>query len=554
MTNTTLPVPDTYPTPMAEEWDEILEGYNALNAELDELSEADEPEYKVRVRQLCRTDLFWFLIHVLRCDRVEHPWIYARIKEIEADTYSNEPTIYLFGRGHLKSTILTFGATLQEIIRNPEITILIMSYSNVLASAFLRQLKQEMESNTLLHYLFPEIFYEQPKTESPRWSVQQGLVVKRQGNPKESTIECSGLVDGQPTSRHYDLRVMDDVVVKESVFTPEQIKKTNEAMQMSHNLGKQGGRLRVIGTVYDYNDSYMTMIREGIVKARVHPATDDGTPMGRAVFMDQDELDEHRKNQGLDVFTTQMLLDPRGSSARTFLREWIEYYDGAPNPVGQNIYIVCDPASSKSKGSDFTAFLVIGLGPDGNYRLIDGVRDHLELNDRWNALLNLVRKWKPVCVGYEEYGAMADRQHFQLEGNRINYAIRLRPLGGKIAKADRIKALAPLFEQGKIWFPHTMRRTLLDGTTVDLVEQIVEEELMRFPASTHDDAIDAFARILDPKLGAKFPASGLQGPHGGAPGSRYGGGGFERPKFSNVGYAHMKRGDGRGAGRSRSRR
>ena len=73
MTATTLPIPDVYPTPMAEEWDEILEGYNALNTELDELSETDEAEYKVRVRQLCRTDLSWFLIHVLRCDRVEHP-------------------------------------------------------------------------------------------------------------------------------------------------------------------------------------------------------------------------------------------------------------------------------------------------------------------------------------------------------------------------------------------------------------------------------------------------------------------------------------------------
>ena len=40
--------------------------------------------------------------------------------------------------------------------------------------------------------------------------------------------EAHGLVDGQPTSRHFRLRVYNDVVVPESVYTPEQIQKLKQ--------------------------------------------------------------------------------------------------------------------------------------------------------------------------------------------------------------------------------------------------------------------------------------------------------------------------------------
>ena len=79
-------------------------------------------------------------------------------------------------------------------------------------------------------------------------------MVKRKGNPKESTLEAWGLVDGQPTSAHFGLRVYDDVVAPESVTTPEQINKTTEAWELSDNLGTIGGRKWHVGTRYHFGD------------------------------------------------------------------------------------------------------------------------------------------------------------------------------------------------------------------------------------------------------------------------------------------------------------
>ena len=44
--------------------------------------------------------------------------------------------------------------------------------------------------------------------------------------------EAWGLVDGQPTSVHFMVRVYDDIITRESVTTPEQINKVTSAWEL----------------------------------------------------------------------------------------------------------------------------------------------------------------------------------------------------------------------------------------------------------------------------------------------------------------------------------
>lgn len=198
-------------------------------------------------RWLAQNDLFYLLTRVLRRIDVNRDWLFDRCREVQAEPNG---CLDLWSRGHYKSTLITFGLTMLDIINNPELTIAVLSHTRPIAKGFLVQLKREMEENPILKALFPDIFWEVPHRDSPRWGEDAGIVVRRKSNPKESTVEGWGLIDGQPTSRHFDILIYDDVVTRENVTTGEQVRKTTEALELSMNLAAKDGKMRFIGTRY----------------------------------------------------------------------------------------------------------------------------------------------------------------------------------------------------------------------------------------------------------------------------------------------------------------
>ncbi|MEW6775668.1 MAG: phage terminase large subunit [Bdellovibrionota bacterium] len=437
-------------------------------------------------------------------------WCFERCREIQE---APDGRIDLWARGHYKSTIITFALTIQEILKNPEIRIGIFSQDNPTAESHLVQIKREFENNHLLRRLFRNVLHERPETESPLWSQQKGIVVKREKNPKEPTLSSYGLVDGLPVGPHFDLLVYDDTVTRDSVRTPEQIKKTTEAWEHSLGLRAAGARVRYIGTRYHLSDTYQEILRRGVAVPRIYPAEKDRAP----ALLSRGELEEARQGMGATTYASQMMQDPRADTAFGFKREWLAKtrYGSRPEELcrGLNVYLTVDPASSKKPNSDYTAMLAIGLGQDRNYYLLDAVRDRLSLRQRGDALFELHRKWRPLAVGYEQYGAQADIEHVQEKMERENYRFPIRQLGGKLSKEDRIRRLNPLFEHGRVWLPGALHKTDCEGKVRDLVQVFIEEEYAAFPAGSHDDLLDALARILDEELGARFPGGGVEREH-----------------------------------------
>lgn len=464
------------------------------------------------LRYLARTDLYYLLRYVLGRADVERQWLFDRCKEVQA-----EPSGYLdlWAREHYKSTILTFAKTIQDILASHgddplpewggvEPTFGIFSHTRPIAKGFLRQIKREFEGNQALRSLFPDIVWENPQRDAPKWSEDDGIVVRRKSNPKESTVEAWGLVDGQPTSKHFYVRIYDDVVTRESVTSPDMIRKTTEAWELSTNLGANGGYERYIGTRYHYNDSYKAIMDRGTAIPRVHSATVDGTPQGEPVFLSREELDKKRRDQGPYTFACQMLQNPKADDISGFQVEWLRQY-GKESAQGMNVYILVDPANEKKEGSDYTAIWVVGLSPDNNYYILDGVRDRLSLTERGDKVFELHREYQPQGVGYEKYGMQADIEYLEDRMEREHYRFHVTPLGGSVKKNDRIRRLIPLFEQGRIWLPKEMWRVDYEGKTYNLTEVFIEEEYKPFPVASHDDMLDALARITESDLGAKFP-------------------------------------------------
>jgi predicted phage terminase large subunit-like protein len=458
-------------------------------------------------RELCKTDLFYLLAYALnRKDVRDYDWLFDRCREVQANP---DGYLDLWAREHYKSTIVTFAKTIQDILNDQEITIGIFSHTKPIARAFLRQIKYELETNTFLQRLFPEVLYSDPKKEAPAvgnaWSEDKGITVKRSSNPKEATIEAHGLVDGQPTSKHYALLIYDDVVTLESVSSPEMIQKTTDALALSYNLGAHGGRRRFIGTRYHFSDTYREIMKRGTAAPRVYPATDDGTVNGKPVFLSPEANAEKRRDMGHYVYGCQMLQNPTSESQQSFDLSWLRYYSVEPDQHDLNIYIVVDPAHSKKKSSDYTVILVIGLGADRNYYLIDGIRKRLSLSERTDELFRLHREYIPQSVGYEQYGIQADIEHIQEAMERKNYRFSITPLGGRVSKEERIKRLQPKFEQGRIWLPKFLWQTNTEGKRENIIATFIDEEYQPFPVCVHDDMLDDMANILHPDMPAHFP-------------------------------------------------
>lgn len=704
-------------------------------------------------RELCRTDLFYLLAVVLNRPDINKDWLFDRCREVEAE--SNR-ILDLWAREHFKSSLKTFGKTIQDVLNNPEITIGILSFNRPIAKQFLRQIKREFEANERLRALFPDIIWINPHREAPKWSEDDGIIVKRRTNPKESTIEAWGLVDGQPVSKHFLRLKYDDIVTRESVSTPEMIAKVTDAWADSRALTSQnGGESEYSGTRWHMNDTYAEMIRRGAVIERRHAATEDGTEDGTPVLMTVEQLAEKRREMGPYVFAclpavapilmadgsekpiaeveagdrvvgftvcdypdrgryvstevkaagyvgdkqivsygladgyqmqctadhkwfngrkedgrtqyaalglsnyhgqkyvtrlyeprpcaddraaawlggiydgegtisggslqisqspghnpevceaieralevldlpygthdrpggirhgrnhkagrsyyladgrqafidfvrfcrpvkaqkimnrlilrgrrsrnvkvrgaeagptvpvyaietgtgnyiaygllsknSQMLLDPTADKAQGFKEEWLRFYDAKPKRgedpgAGMNKYLLADPASSKKKHSDYTALGVIGLASDGNYYLLDLVRDRLNLKERGDAIFALHRRWKPKGVGYERYGMMGDVEYLKERMGQENYRFEITEVKGALPKPDRIKRLIPAFEDGRFWLPETLGKVDYEGRWVDLVQSFLNDEYRAFPVPSHDDLLDMLSRIFD---------------------------------------------------------
>lgn len=157
--------------------------------------------------------------------------------------------LLLLPRGHQKSTIFTVARTIQEILKDPDIRVKIISATWPLAKDLLHQIKAILEQSAL-----PEIFgpFLQPKC---RWTTDVIDVAQRTKWLKDPTISTGGIDTGK-TGGHCDLLIFDDIVTPENTTTPDQVRKIVEGYQACLPLLDPGGKLLMIGTRYVMADIY----------------------------------------------------------------------------------------------------------------------------------------------------------------------------------------------------------------------------------------------------------------------------------------------------------
>jgi phage terminase large subunit-like protein len=488
----------------------MVNGYYDAKLELA-LDSGDDEVVRGVWRELAKSDRFFLLTRVLGREDANRQWLYEQCRVVESDS---DEWLDLWAREHYKSTIITYAGIIQEILKNPEITIGIFSYSRPIAKSFLKQIMVELQDNEKLAWMFPDIFWDKPRTESPSWGLNDGITVKRQSNPNAATVEAWGLIDSQPTSKHFMLRVYNDCMTAQTT-REGMLPKVIESWKASLNLGAQtvledgtsvDGRSWYEGTLWHWEELYTLMARQGTCKVRLFPATDTGKLEGTPVLWDRQQLMKRFRDSGPFMFACNQLLDPTQLQSKALNPDWIQYYSNRVKWREMTRYLMCDPSKGRTKKSDYTAMVVVGLDHEKNFWILDAVYDRLSLVDRARLYMDLHREWEPTQSGYEQYALMSDIEYIYEVQKKENYRFHIEELKGNLDKESRIDRLIPKLSTMQVFWPASLMKVNADGVNENIIGKIIEEEYKRYPNAPHDDFLDVFSRVFDMRM--RYPNKG----------------------------------------------
>jgi hypothetical protein len=353
-------------------------------------------------RELVLSDLFFIVHFVMGIEKANHPFVVKMCREVQEGPRSD--TLDIWARAHYKSTIITIAETVQYELRHPNHCTGIFAYSRPAAKKFLRGIKNLLETSKLLKYAFPDVLYGKPETESPKWSEDDGLVLRRSSSSRgESSIEAWGLTEGMPTGRHFERCVFDDLETEDIRESPDMLNKVFSKFEMAGNLGtfSSDDVTRIIGTYYSHFGPNVR-IRDkkypdgsNIYTLRLVPGSDDGTKTGNPVLMDQSSWEKEKTGQH---FNSQQLCDPTPESDIRLDHNCLRPIDPAFLPRRLYKFMVLDQAGgdeTDKQSKDLWSFGVIGVEPyvdeigQSNIYLLDVVADQMSHSEGISGVVDM---------------------------------------------------------------------------------------------------------------------------------------------------------------------
>ena len=471
--------------------------------EFDSLTENGK---KAFLRELAQKN-FRFLVHLLGYRDTGEFHLPLMEQIAQAGELDNTPRrrLWLWSRGHFKTSLINEAHSVFLIINNPNIRILIVANTMDIAKKVLINIKSHFMFNDDFRELFPEFCPKPSKDGKIEFGTTEYFtVMNRTQTKKEPTAMCAG-VGTNLTGLHFDYMKIDDLVTKDSVSNETQILVSKDYYSSLRQLFDNPTipREDVIGTPYHFNDLYGEL--------RIHPefeksfvkAAEDMTFEKRA-FPErfsrkgfEDILND--PNIGPYQFSSQYMLNPINPADAKFKEEWWKEYDTLP--IGLAEYINCDPASTQKKKSDYTVIERWGVDLDGIHYLIEGVRDKMTVFQRIDTIVAMAKRSQNLKkIQYEALGG----RHGDLEQLKLRFIkerFHISPTETKsmaASKVDRIEQrLVGQWHAGVIRMPHTLPfRSNYDGKTYDFVKEY-KLEFLQFPFSLHDDILDCHSQMFD---------------------------------------------------------
>lgn len=459
-------------------------------------------------RKIILDDLWFIIYFILGVPVANHPFIVQGARMVEDGPATN--TLDLWARGHFKTTTVSIAETVQTILRDREERGGIFSYSKKAALKIFWPVREVLQNSTFLKCCFPDVLWADPQKEAPKWGDETGIIVRRDGFYREPTLAAYGLIEGMPTGDHLTFKVADDLVTEDIANSPsDTMEKLKVAWEQFLNIkDATKNKVRIVGTIYDYNDLYIYLMgqkdvetSEPIYHVRKRPATVDGSVNGEPVFLTKKDLNKHKLNK--KIFAMQYLLDPAPAEYRELDSRMLKRVTRDELPQGLFKFMPIDPAGERKDGreGDAWAIPVIGVEPyrdelgASNIYILDLVCKSMKTEEAFDEVVNIyMRNGLIMQVGVEKVGQTTFEIHIakalSAKGKLVSVETgTLRTLSPKLRKKQtRINdnLVIPL-NNGKVHY--------LDTIPEEYIGRLFKE-MDKFPY-WHDDALDAISYVYD---------------------------------------------------------
>ncbi len=477
-------------------------------------------EAKIRMARLGKENLYYLCKVILGYDKLV-PAVHMPMCEF-VNTVKATRRLKLMPRTHFKTTIWTIALTIQDIIRDCNVTILMVADTGTNASRFMREIQQHFEMNELFRWLYPKIIPQ--NFTKATWS-QTEMIVPRTKVRREPTVDAIGATGGVE-SRHYDIIRPDDLVTEKCIRSDVEMEALNEwagGLESLLNVPETGlidftGSRKKKGDLYEVQKK---RYGDGFEEQEIGPhATKCGDMAifwrrdieeGKPIFPEQNSLAFLMRLKKWDPqrYHAQYANSPKGTGLNTFdgddLRHWRWSEDGRMivcahegevflkmHPFAGERIIVYDPSIAKRKGSSQNSILVLLKGTPLPFRIVlEAHIGHYPPDEAIKLLFELDKKWKPTLISVEHRGFQGAVKYWaaeksEREGLPMPPIVAWPPKGSpkaEWAKELHIKACQPLMRTNLIW---THR------THTELNEQFEFHPNVRW-----DDGVDSFSQSLD---------------------------------------------------------
>jgi len=443
--------------------------------------------------------------------------------------------LLLMPRDHQKSAMIAYRVA-WEITRNPSVTVLYISATSTLAEKQLYFIKNIFESKIYRRY-WPDMIADQ-EGKRDKWTTSEICVdhpQRKEEGVRDSTIFTAGLTTSI-TGLHFEIAVLDDVVVKENAYTEDGRQKVAAQYSLLSSIestgtdeNATGAQEWVVGTRYHPKDLYSELL-----KMESEVFNEEGEIIGSDPVYEHLQMEVEDRGDGTGEFLWPRQQNQRGkwfgfdrqilSKKRAKYLDKTQYraqYYNNPNDPDNNridqskfqyydkkhlteengywyyknqrlnVFAAIDFAFSLRKKADSTAVVVVGVNADNDIFVLDIDRFKTDrISEYFSHILHMHYKWgfkkmrAEVTVAQQAIVRSIKEDHIKKQGLSLKVD-EYRPNRNEGTKEERIAAtLEPRYDNLGVYH--------YKGGNCSLLE---EEMTMTHPP--HDDIKDALCAAVD---------------------------------------------------------